>query len=67
MKNLHTVVLARKEDLLKEAGMEGWQPKADRLEELVSKFTILTHKQFAGGLSGFDVEEGDQEGDLTLF
>jgi hypothetical protein len=58
---------AEKDILLKAAGLEKWEVKDDDVADLVEKFTILTHKQVAGNMVGFDVEGGDQAGNLTLF
>ena len=57
----------RKEELLRQAGMEDWQLSDDKVERLVEKFTILTHKKVAADMIGFEVEDGDDAGNLTLF
>ena len=67
LQDMQSKALKQKKELLKQNGLEKWEAAGGKLEELVSKFTILTHKQLAGDLTGFEIEEGDQEGDLTLF
>jgi hypothetical protein len=58
---------ARKDIALRERGIESWAIKDGRLQEMIQKFTILTHKQTAAELGGFAVEEGGKPGELTLF
>jgi len=38
-----------------------------RLQEMIQRFTILTHKRAAGQLGNFQVEEGSGTGEITLF
>ncbi len=67
LKGIHSRVAAQKKDLMAKAGLEKWDAGGEKLVELVSKFTILTHKQLAADLTGFKAETGDREGALTLF
>jgi hypothetical protein len=52
---------------LSEMGMEKWELKNSRLEEIVSKFTIYAHKKTARNIGGFEIGEGGEAGELTLF
>lgn len=56
-----------KSEALKEMGLQEWQIKDDKLQTMIARFTIFSHKQVAGEIGGFEVEEGSQEGGLTLF
>ena len=38
-----------------------------RLSEIIEHFTIFSHKQMGGNVTGVGVAEGDAEGTLTLF
>lgn len=52
---------------LREKGLDEWIIEDTRLKEIIERFTIFTHKQQAGELAGFDVEQGVAAGDITLF
>ncbi len=53
--------------LLEEKGLDSWEIESRRLQELIERFTIFTHKQSAGELAGFEVEKGTDSGEVTLF
>ncbi len=55
------------EDILEKEGLETWEIESKRLQELIERFTIFTHKQTAGELAGFEVEQGTESGEITLF
>lgn len=48
-------------------GLESWTIGNDRLQEIIQRFTIFDHKQRAGSIAGFDVDEGVEAGEVTLF
>jgi hypothetical protein len=52
---------------LREQGLESWTIGNDRLQEIIERFTIFSHKQRASALVGIDVEEGVEAGEVTLF
>lgn len=56
-----------KREVLQDMGLQEWQIKDDKLQTMIERFTIFTHKKVAGELGGFEVEEGSLEGELTLF
>lgn len=56
-----------KTEVLQKMGLQEWQIKDDKLQTMIERFTIFSHKQVASEIGGFEVEEGSQEGDLTLF
>jgi hypothetical protein len=39
----------------------------ERLRRMIDRFTIFTHKKAAGELADFEVEEGAEQGAITLF
>jgi len=39
----------------------------ERLRAMIDRFTIFTHKKTAGEIGRFDVEEGAESGEITLF
>ncbi|MBL8968899.1 MAG: hypothetical protein JNG85_17985, partial [Spirochaetaceae bacterium] len=41
--------------------------KNERLRSVIERFTIFTHKKTAGEIGNFDVEEGTEAGEITLF
>ncbi len=53
--------------LLDELGLQSWVIKSERLQSIIDRFTIFTHKQSAGALAGIEVESGVTSGELTLF
>lgn len=63
-------VTIRKNNTLSEIGLDKWEVKNSKLEEIINKFTIYTHKQAAEDIAGIKiinkVEAGDP-GELTLF
>ncbi len=63
-------VAIRKNNTLSKIGLEKWKVKDSKLEEIINKFTIYTHKQTAGNIAGIinieEVEAGEA-GELTLF
>ncbi|WP_319416213.1 methyl-accepting chemotaxis protein [Marispirochaeta aestuarii] len=58
---------ARKAQILNERGLEKWEIREQRLQEIVNQFTIYAHKARAGEIGGFSVETGTQEGAVTFF
>lgn len=55
------------EPLLQRKGVTSWKIGNQKLQEIITRFTIFTHKKRAGDLAGFDVEEGAESGTVTLF
>ncbi len=58
---------SRMKPLLDARGLSEWHIKSDRLKAMIERFTIFTHKQSAGELAGFDVEQGAPSGEITMF
>jgi hypothetical protein len=46
---------------------ETYTIRNERLRRMVERFTIFTHKKAAGALGDFQVEEGVESGEVTLF
>ena len=64
------VVTIRKNNTLSEIGMEKWEVKDSKLEEIINKFTIYTHKQTAediAGIKNIDEVGAGEAGELTFF
>jgi len=55
------------QDELNATGLQEWNISSSRLNEVISRFTIFTHKKAAGDLVGLAVEEGSAPGDIVLF
>lgn len=55
------------EELQRKGESEAWTIRNHRLQEIIERFTILEHKQKAGKIGGFAVEEGNDSGDVTFF
>lgn len=53
--------------LLEKHGADDWQIGNQRLQSIIERFTIFTHKVTAGELAGFEVEGGVGSGEVTLF
>jgi hypothetical protein len=69
LRGIQTELLALKEELGKAGGAEeaGSAIKSERLLAMIERFTIFTHKKTAGEIGRFEVEEGIEAGDVTLF
>jgi methyl-accepting chemotaxis protein len=65
--NLRFQLEARRDIAFRERGVTSWTIQDGRLKEMIRKFTILSHKKTAAELGGFEIEEGDKPGELTLF
>lgn len=48
-------------------GTIDYEIHSDRLQQMIQRFTIFTHKRAAGDLANFRVEEGVRTGEVTLF
>ena len=57
----------RMAELLARTGRPEWKLTDERLKDIIRRFTIFTHKQTAGELAGFQVEQGVAAGEVTLF
>jgi len=53
--------------LINETELESQEIENKKLQDLISRFTIFTHKETAGNIGGFSVEEGKESGDITFF
>jgi methyl-accepting chemotaxis protein len=58
---------AQKRQYMNERGIADWKLDSGKLRSMIERFTIFTHKQIAGELGGFTVEQGIQSGDVTFF
>lgn len=67
LEQIQTVIDARYDEELHKQGLSSWSIENDRLRSIIERFTIFTHKQQAGDIVGFDIEEGVEAGDVTLF
>lgn len=56
-----------RDTLLESNGLDKWDIHSDKLKELIDHFTITTHKVEAGKIAGFDVETGNETGEITFF
>jgi len=52
---------------LADRGIKEWEISSDRLKEIIERFTIFAHKKHAGDIAGFEVNDGVEAGDITLF
>ncbi|MCR5613784.1 hypothetical protein [Treponema sp.] len=57
----------KKQELMSTLGVDSWELKDDRLKELINHFTIAAHKQEAGQIGNFGVENGAEVGEITFF
>lgn len=58
---------SRKFSILSGMGLTSWELKDDRLKDLVTHFTITAHKEEAGQIGDFGVEDGLEAGEITFF
>ena len=52
---------------LEKAGISSWQIEDDSFKEIIGRFTITTHKELAGSITGVEVETGVEAGEVTFF
>ena len=67
LEGMRAVIEERYREALREQGLEEWTIASDRLQNIIDRFTIFAHKQRASEIAGFDVEEGVEAGEITLF
>lgn len=53
--------------VLEKSSYSSWEIHDERLQKIIERFTILEHKQAAGKIGGFEVEDGTDSGDVTFF
>ncbi len=53
--------------ILQRNGLVEWHIESERLQSIIERFTIFTHKETAGKLAGLEIEEGIGSGDITFF
>ena len=58
---------AARAKVLQRIGRSTWELKNEKLQSIIERFTIFSHKKVAGNLAGFDVEDGVSSGEVTLF
>lgn len=58
---------AERKRILQRNGLSEWNIESERLQSIIERFTIFTHKASAGKLVGIDIEEGVGAGDITFF
>jgi len=55
-------------ELLASTGLNHWEIKAEKVAAMLDKCTVHEERKvFSGAMDGGDLEEGDSEGELTLF
>jgi methyl-accepting chemotaxis protein len=67
LEEIQSVIDTRYDEELRNQGLSSWSIENDRLRSIIERFTIFTHKQQAGDMVGFEIEEGVEAGDVTLF
>ncbi|MFP4364516.1 MAG: hypothetical protein ACLFR1_11700 [Spirochaetia bacterium] len=58
---------AQIDEILEDSEDHDWKIHNKRLQDIIQRFTILTHKKTAGEIGGFEVEEGIEAGEITFF
>lgn len=58
---------SKKVQYMQQMNVNSWELKDDRLKELVKHFTIAAHKEEAGQIGSFEVENGVESGEITFF
>jgi len=65
--NIHDKTHEKKSALMKEKGVTEWTIHNDLFNNFIHQFTIVSDKQTAGNITGIDVEDGVEAGDITFF
>ena len=65
--NIHEKTIQAKTDLMEKNGITEWTIHNDLFNNFIHQFTIVSDKQTAGNVTGIDIEEGVEAGNITLF
>ncbi len=60
-------LVSLKEELRGGLSAQELEPEPERMRRMVERFTIFTHKKAAADIGNFNVEEGADSGEVTLF
>lgn len=58
---------SKKSLFMQQLSVTSWDLQDDRLKDLVKQFTIAAHKEEAGQLGSFEVENSVESGEITFF
>ena len=61
------ILSQKKAECMESLGISSYEIVNDKFKNLISQFTITAHKEVAGKIGGFEVEEGFSAGDITFF
>lgn len=67
LRSLQKAISAEKKKLMAAENIRDWNIHNHKLNEMIQRFTIFTHKEAAAKLGGFQVETGLDAGEVTLF
>ena len=67
LQKMEEEIETRYNEVLSRRGLASWAIENDRLREIIERFTIFSDKQRVGQLSGVDIGESVQAGEVTLF
>ncbi len=67
LNNIQEEAESARDELLKQENLETWTLRSHKLQQIIQRFTIFSHKKVAGSLAGFEVEDGVASGEVTLF
>ena len=65
--NIHDKTVQAKAALMEKKGITEWTIHNDLFNNFIHQFTIVSDKQTAGNITGIDIEEGVEAGNITFF
>ena len=67
LNNIQEKTLEAKAALMQQKGVTEWTIRNDLFNNFIHQFTVVSDKLTAGNVTGIDIEEGVEAGDITFF
>ena len=67
LNNIQEKTLETKTALMQKKGVSEWTIRNDLFNNFIHQFTVVSDKLTAGNVTGIDIEEGVEAGDITFF
>ena len=67
LNNIQEKTLEVKASLMQKKGVSEWTIRNDLFNNFIHQFTVVSDKLTAGNVTGIDIEEGVEAGDITFF
>ena len=67
LSNIHEQTMEKKSSLMQQKGVSEWTIRNDLFNNFIHQFTVVSDKLTAGNITGIDIEEGVEAGEITFF